>query len=353
MTSELTVPILIIGSCTTFHFQCAIVSLLSQANVTTSPLRLLIAPERLIPLKASMYEAMLHLESTNVILSGSPPLLDHLLSENSNFVLANEAISIVYESSEIKNLEAFKLLCDRLNVRIDVSSYQSNYLELKSFKNSYRGETGVLICTGPSLLDIPQKFLEKHPTIGCNKLFLLDKKYFFRPNFLVVEDRLIIDDHMHDFKNYEGSKKIFPYDFFEKKTDCCFYPVVRSYVNSPHFSDDFCQTVYTGFSVLYIMLQFASYLGWKNIILVGVDGYKHPVSQGSNDPVVVSNSVDHNHFDSTYYGYGKRFHIEQKDKVLASYRLANFELKRNGINIINCSPGSMIDCFETGNYLDW
>jgi hypothetical protein len=52
----------------------------------------------------------------------------------------------------------------------------------------------------------------------------------------------------------------------------------------PQFSTDFSDAAYTGWSVTFLLLQFACYLGWRKIILLGIDGNsKTPVAQYDGD----------------------------------------------------------------------
>ena len=41
-------------------------------------------------------------------------------------------------------------------------------------KNSHEGETCIVIGNGISLKDVPLEFLKSHPSLGCNRIFMLE-----------------------------------------------------------------------------------------------------------------------------------------------------------------------------------
>lgn len=213
------------------------------------------------------------------------------------------------------------------------------------YQDSEKGRIGVLIGNGPSLATLDLRRFAPHATIGCNKLFLMDRRYRFRPTHYVLEDRLVIDDSAEALANYQGSIRWLPIDRFGRNDADAYYPLWRSYPGYPQFSFHFLDDVYTGWSVLYVMLQLAVFLGVRRIVLVGVDGIKTLPPVQFAGPVATSLGHDTDHFDSAYYGAGSRFHAPEPAKVHAAYSHAAARLAEQGIDIVNATPETTVESF--------
>jgi hypothetical protein len=220
-----------------------------------------------------------------------------------------------------------------------------NNRAIANCRNSEAGLTGVLIGTGPSLKALDLRRFGGIPTIGCNKLFLLDEAYRFRPRHLVVEDRLVLEDVAEALRAYEGSRKWYPIDRYGIDDADYYFALWRQYEPFPQFTSNFCREVFTGWTVSYIMIQLAIFLGWSRILLVGMDGIgslPHAIYDG---PVAQSTEADQNHFDPRYYGPGQRFHQPRPKATRVALELARDELAVRGVEILNCSPSSKLSVF--------
>jgi hypothetical protein len=229
--------------------------------------------------------------------------------------------------------------------RAIAENLDQNNRAIANCRNSEKGLTGVLIGTGPSLRTLDLRRFDGIPTIGCNKLFLLDDQYRFRPRHLVLEDRLVLEDAAEALRAYKGPRKWYPIDRWGIDEADYYFALWREYEHFPRFTSDFYQEVFTGWTVSYIMIQLAIFLGWSRILLVGMDGIgslPHAIYHG---PVAQSTEPDHNHFDVRYYGPGQRFHQPRPEVTQAALELARDELAARGIEILNCSPFSKLSVF--------
>jgi hypothetical protein len=235
----------------------------------------------------------------------------------------------------------------RPNHQLDGSDPTAGRLRMSAarYRNSEAGRTAVLIGNGPSLATLDLRRFASHVTIGCNKLFLMDRRYRFRPTHYVLEDRLVIEDSAAVLASYHGSVRWLPMDRFGRNGADAYYPLWRSYRSYPQFSLHFLEDVYTGWSVLYVMLQLAVFLGIQRIVLVGVDGIKAPPPAKFEGPVATSLGRDTDHFDPGYYGAGSRFHAPEPEKIHAAYSHAAACLGEQGISIVNATPGTAVEAF--------
>src|SRR4029077_1746541 len=86
----------------------------------------------------------------------------------------------------------------------------------------------------------------------------------------------------------------------------------------PRFSTDAKQRLYCGQSVTIINLQLAYWMGFRRVVLIGMDfSYSIPDDAERAGIIITSRSDDPNHFDPRYFGAGKTWKDPQLDRVLA------------------------------------
>ena len=233
-----------------------------------------------------------------------------------------------------------------------ISQLAENRTRLAALKNQRFGGRAFVIGNGPSLARMDLRSLEGELTFGSNGLFLLERVYRFRPTVYVVEDRLFAEDRVTDINAYDGTLKLFPWDQRERLQGHAYLPLVREYNPYPRFSTDISTAVYTGWTVTYILLQLALYVGATQVILVGVDGTYPNVIDQPEKGIVVSETADDNHFTSDYFGPGKRFHKPQPERVRIAYEHAKECFRLAGGEILNATSGGTLDVFSRVNLHD-
>jgi hypothetical protein len=103
--------------------------------------------------------------------------------------------------------------------------------------------------------------------------------------------------------------------------------------------------------VTIINLQLAYYMGFTEVILIGMDfSYTIPDDAKIDGSNITSMSDDPNHFHPDYFGKGKVWKDPQLDRVLANYRLANLVYESDGRRIVNATPGGKLELFERVPY---
>ena len=73
--------------------------------------------------------------------------------------------------------------------------------------------------------------------------------------------------------------------------------------------------------------------------------YTIPPDAEQSGDVIVSRSVDPNHFHPDYFGPGKTWHDPKLDRVLVNYRLADELFRATGREIINATVGGSLEIF--------
>jgi hypothetical protein len=231
---------------------------------------------------------------------------------------------------------------------------------IQKFKNKYINERCFIVGNGPSLNNLDLKKLRNEYTFGVNSIFL--KKEDFIPYFYVVEDHHVARDNSKIISKFKAPNKFFPRNYkhiIKRDSNTSFFNMNTGYYQElssnyciPRFSADASNRLYCGQSVTIICLQLAFYMGFKEVYLIGMDfNYEIPDDAIIEDGgVILSMSDDPNHFDSSYFGKGKRWHDPHLERVHRSYQLAKLCYEAKNRKIYNATSGGKLEIFERKDY---
>lgn len=210
-------------------------------------------------------------------------------------------------------------------------------------KLRHEGQTGLVIGNGPSLSSIPLSFLGRYPSIGTNRIYLLEG---FTPTYYVAINPLVIEQSVEEISAIECEAKFIRAGLHTLIPDTL---PVRS-TTLPIFSRDPSKWVYEGFTVTYVALQLAFWLGFRTVLLVGVDhNYKF---EGQPNEEHILSGPDPNHFSPKYF-QGSRWHNPDLVQSEISYQMAQTVFTTEGRRIINITPGSKLDVFPKEDWRDF
>lgn len=217
------------------------------------------------------------------------------------------------------------------------------YEAIKNLKGIYNNKRCFIVATGPSLTLNDLNLLKNEVTFGMNSVCKLFDKTDWRPTYYGIQDCYVYNSMQKDIEHWYGKKAS---NVFVADRICDKYIIHDNYIQFPlnsvyhenemeidnyfsRFSDDAYAIVYDGYSITYSLIQIAIYMGFTEIYLTGADcSYK----KGVNNHVVESGFVDKN---------------EEKnhDKMITGYKAAKEYADSNGIKIINCTRGGMLEVF--------
>ena len=216
------------------------------------------------------------------------------------------------------------------------------------FRNKHLGERCVIIGNGPSLNKMDLSFLKDEITFGLNKIYLLRDKWDFEPTYFVSVNPLVIEQNIDDILKIPAPKFIshngLPY--VDNPDDVIFLQSV----GEPHFSSDVRNGLWEGYTVTYVAMQLAYFMGFKEVMLIGVDHYFK--SAGPANAEVTSEGSDENHFHPDYFGKCVRWHLPDLDNSEVAYQLAKNAFEQDGRQIIDATLDGHLKVFEKANYID-
>ena len=233
------------------------------------------------------------------------------------------------------------------------------------------GETAVVICNGPSLASVPNKWLDKYPTFGANRVWL---KY--SPDVLLTLDLKMVHNKVLQEEMYEGmmeSPEVFvspiAEEYMEKSVGLPYHAaVVKAWNNilddegnlQGSFSQDPLHMLVSGGSVTYGLLQFAYWKGFRKILMVGLNHtWKDPRGDHFDDRYNAEVGIPYHleHVDPSTIGHGpdKWFWSEENfvNKVNMFYDVARQIFEREGGEIINCTPDTLCPVFQVDDWRNY
>lgn len=233
---------------------------------------------------------------------------------------------------------------------IDRFEPEFHYEGIEKYKDIHKGERIFIIGNGPSLTIDDLNTLHRHGEIcmGFNKVYRAYDRTPWRADYLAFSDMLVIEDCEADIPSLPG--QIIMADTFHFYGNRRFSNVVYYHMNQehqysgqpayPNFSDDPCQGMYLGYTVVYdIGIQLAAYMGAKEIYLLGVDNSMRNSNVASPE----------NHFISDYNKpeeAEKRQYDFFPEKIEKAYEKAELYSRSHGFRIFNATRGGKVEAFE-------
>ena len=229
--------------------------------------------------------------------------------------------------------------------------------DMARFAGIHTGERVVIIGNGPSLNNLDLSLLAGTHTIGVNGIFYAADRLPGPLSYYVVEDTMVVRDNLEQIKDYEAGHRFFPSIYREmigESDNTTFFMMNRGFYAPespafcvPRFSTNPAQRLYAGQSVTAMNLQLAYFMGFTEVVLIGMDfSYSVPESSQIDGVLITSMEDDPNHFHPDYFGKGKVWKDPKLDRVLANYALAKQMYEADGRRIVNATPGGNLDLFD-------
>lgn len=221
---------------------------------------------------------------------------------------------------------------------------------LESLRDRHRGERAVLVANGPSLNRMDLDFLRRETVIGMNKIFLGFKRFRFYPRYYVAVNYKVIEQSAEQIRAMNCVKFTPIHTAHLVPEDALTYhiqtrnPVVR-------FSRDIAQGVHEGWTVTYAALQVIHYLGFSEVVIIGMD-HRYEYSGAPNEARRLD-GPDPNHFSPDYFGWGQTWDNPDLARSEESYRIARMEYEKDGRRILDATVGGACTVFEKVDYREF
>ena len=218
---------------------------------------------------------------------------------------------------------------------------RENRRYVEQFKNRHAGRRCVIIGNGPSLKNTDLSLLRSEFTFGLNRIYLMFEELGFETTFHVVVNQLVVEQCADDFRKIEAP--LFTTTPNRRFLDGAEETAYLNKLVGPRFSGDISRGIWEGATVTYVAMQVAYYMGFSEVVLVGVD-HRFAVS-GPAHQVVESAGPDASHFDPNYFGKGFKWQLPDLQTSEIAYDLARRHFEADGRSIVDATVGGALTVF--------
>ncbi|TAK12662.1 MAG: DUF115 domain-containing protein [Anaerolineae bacterium] len=218
---------------------------------------------------------------------------------------------------------------------------------LEALKNHYEGERCFILGNGPSLKHTDISKLRDEYTFGLNRIYLAFEKWGFETSFFVSVNDLVIEQTAAEIAALKIPKFItwrarrwVPLD-----SDTHF---LHTTYTGPKFARDARGRLWEGATVTYIALQLAFHMGFRQVILIGVD--HNFATRGAPNTTITSEGDDPDHFHAAYFGKGFRWQLPDLETSEIGYRLARRAYERAGREVLDATIDGKLTIFNKVDY---
>lgn len=219
---------------------------------------------------------------------------------------------------------------------------------LKMLKDRHVGERCVLVANGPSLKDMNLDFLKTEVTIGLNKIFLGFRKFKFYPRYYISINRKVIEQSAREIRSLHCVKFLGSHGNNTLIVEDALTHIINTSDQLPRFSKDLTQGVHEGWTVTHAALQVAYYLGFKQVIIIGMD-HRFQYSGTPNQSSIMQ-SKDQNHFSTDYFKEGQSWDNPDLEQSEVSYQAAKKVFEDDGREILDATLNGGCNIFKKVNY---
>ena len=228
---------------------------------------------------------------------------------------------------------------------------------LEKYKVIHSGERCFIIGNGPSIKETNLSLLRNEYSFGMNRIYLMFPELGYSTTYYLSVNSLVIEQCAEDILALQIPKFLswrsmsFIKDALNENGDLPSDPPI-SFLHTTYtgkkFAKDAGGRLWEGATVTYVAMQLAFHMGFKQVILIGVD---HSFStKGKPNTTIVSGGDDLDHFDSNYFGKGFRWQLPDLDTSEIAYQMAKEEYAAADREILDATIGGKLTVFPKVEY---
>ncbi len=200
----------------------------------------------------------------------------------------------------------------------------------------------VIIANGPSLNKTDFHHIRNRITIGLNKIYLGFSKFGFYPKYYVAINEKVLRQSAEQISSLNCVK------FLSNRARDLYRENALTYILNTtlppsRFSDSLSDGIHEGWTVTYAALQIAFFMGFKKVVIVGLD---HRFEyQGSPNETSVLKGLDTNHFSEDYFA-NQEWDNPDLIRSEESFRIAREKFEADRRTIIDATVDGACDVFD-------
>ncbi len=226
--------------------------------------------------------------------------------------------------------------------------WASSRRQLREYRGRHEGQRCFILGNGPSLRRTDLSRLRNEITFGLNRIYLLFPELGFSSTYLVSVNELVLEQCAGELRALQLPKFLTwrARKWFADDPGTVFLD--SDYTGPESFSADASGRIFEGFTVTFVALQLAFYMGFEQVVLVGVD--HNFVTRGPANQTVVSEGDDPNHFAPDYFGKGFKWQLPDLEGSERAYELARAAFEQAGRRVFDATVGGNLKVFPKVSY---
>jgi hypothetical protein len=218
---------------------------------------------------------------------------------------------------------------------------------LGEFKDVHRNQRCFIIGNGPSLKQTELSLLRNEYTFGMNRIYLMFPELGFNTTYYLSVNSLVIEQCAKEIHSLTMPRFISwrSHNLIRPDEDLVY---LHTTYTGPRFARDARGRLWEGATVTYVALQLAFHMGFKQIILIGVD--HNFITQGKPNTTIVSQGDDPDHFHTDYFGKGFRWQLPDLETSERGYRMAKGAYCKAGREVLDATVGGRLTVFPKVNF---
>lgn len=218
---------------------------------------------------------------------------------------------------------------------------------LDKFRDIHRGERCFLIANGPSLTKLDLTLIKDEISIGMNRIYLLFDENFYTTYFATVNE-LVIEQFANDISKLKCHKFVNwkQRSIFSNQSEMGYFFVSQALNDG--FSKDITNGVFSGGTITYVSLQLAYFMGFSEVIIIGLDHSFE--NKGTPNKTEVRTGEDKNHFHPDYFPKGMKWQLPDLYRSELAYAKARQVFEKDGRRILDATVGGKCNVFEKVGY---
>lgn len=222
--------------------------------------------------------------------------------------------------------------------------------KLGSFRNVHQGKRCFIIGNGPSLRAEDLTKICEHGDISFafNRIFHIFPKTPWRPTYYISQDEKILAGSVAEVNAIPAKHKFIPIEmewyYGIHVSGTTPFHIVKEEEDGIDFSEDIAKYVANSKTVVYTAIQFAVYMGIREIYLIGVDHHFH-ISQNDKGEIVIDPTVK-DYFTDAYNQDKENLYVPNTDRSTLTFMAARKYADSHGIKIYNATRGGKLEVFE-------
>lgn len=220
---------------------------------------------------------------------------------------------------------------------------------LRKYRNLHKDEECFFIGNGPSLNaeDLTKIKQAGYATFAFNRIFYIFDQTEWRPTYYISQDEKMLAGCQDQVNTLELPHKFIPanlrwYFNIHIKGAEEYYLDWRK-KDELWFSDDVTKSVCWASTVMYTAAQFAVYMGFRTIYLIGVDHHFH-ISRGRDGNIIVDDNVK-DYFTDQYNTDWDQLVIPSTDISTDTYYAMKKYCDERKILVYNATRGGRLEVF--------